>query len=299
MIRISVIVVTYNSETHIRKCLDSFLNEMRHDWEVLVIDNASVDDTRRILQGYSQRIRLMVNEHNRGYAAAINQGIRAATGEFLLVLNADIILEKGFLEEAVRIVAQLPHYVGMVCPKILKVCGKIIDSTGLILTSMRRFYDRGSGEVDKGQFDAKQENVFGPCAAAALYRKAMLDQLKMGEEYFDADFFMILEDFDVAWRAKRSGWGAMYVPELVCYHHGGISRHWSSLAQYYAFRNRYLLLLKNEKKSNVWRLFLFAFVYDFPRFIFLLCSNKYTMQAVRELILLAPHMLQKRKNTTL
>ncbi len=121
----------------------------------------------------------------------------------------------------------------MVSPKILRMDKKTIDSTGIILTKARRFYNRGAGETDSGQYDGKRE-IFGPCAAAALYKKEMLEQIKIRDnscairdnscpEYFDNDFFFLVEDVDLVWRANLSGWEGYFVPQARCYHWGNSS----------------------------------------------------------------------------
>lgn len=294
MIDLSVVIVSCNSELRIKNCLDSFFKQEMDSVEVILVDNGSSDSTRQMLREYPSKVNLVLNKRNMGFGSAINQGVRLAKGAFILILNDDIILGKSFLYKLKQIVPKLPEYVGMISPKILKSDGKTIDSTGLILTMQRRFYDRGSKQLDKGQYDL-MPNIFGPCAAASVYRKKMLECLKIQREYFDEDFFLILEDVDIAWRANNYGWKGVFSPELVCYHYGGISRKRSSLAQYYSFRNRYLLLLKNEKVSNLWRLFLLALVYDIPRLVFIALFNKYALLIVRDLFILTPKMLYKRK----
>lgn len=170
MISISTIIVTYNSASHIKQCLDLLLSQDERGGEVIVIDNDSSDDTPDILKGYAKDLRLILNKKNTGFAAAINQGISCARSQFILVLNGDVVLKKNFFTELKKIIAQLPEGVGMICSKIMDSKGKAIDSTGLILTGLRRFRDRGRGNLDSGQFDG-QKDVFGPCGAAAVYSK--------------------------------------------------------------------------------------------------------------------------------
>jgi GT2 family glycosyltransferase len=294
MIDISIIIITCNSGQFIGDCLDSISFQKNNDSEVIIIDNNSTDKTLEIIKQKMPNVYLIKNAENLGFGKAVNQGIRSAKGRFILVLNDDITLGDNFLNKLKDILYSLPQQVGMLCPKIMENGSNIIDSTGLVLTTFRRFYDRGRGKPEIGQFDS-QRNVFGPCAAAAIYKKEMLEQIKIEDEYFDEDFFLILEDFDIVWRAKNRGWGALFVPELICYHQGGISRKRSSLNQYYAFRNRYLLLFKNERTGNLWKLLLFALLYDLPRLIFFIFFNARALKALQELSFLIPKMLRKRR----
>jgi GT2 family glycosyltransferase len=295
MISISIIVVTHNSELCIRQSLDALFRQNMQGVEVFVIDNASVDNTIELINEFRGDIFRIFKNHNIGYGAAVNQGIKYAKGQFILVLNDDVIIKDGFVTELKRITGALPAQVGMICPNILDREGRTIDSTGLLITRARRFYDRGRGQPDTSQFEGRND-IFGPCGAAAVYRKDMLEEIRIGDEFFDEDFFLILEDFDIAWRARKRGWEAMFAPELICYHGGGVSRSRTPLTQYYTFRNRYLLLLKNEMGRNLWKLLLVAAVYDIPRLIFLSFSNKHTFKAFSELFILAPKILRKRRN---
>ena len=264
---ISIIVVTYNSEEHIIDCLNSIFLQDDKDFEFILIDNNSSDSTISVIKDKFTNIHLIKNRENLGFSKGVNQGIECSKGKNIFILNSDIVLREDFIDELKNALLQLPDNVGMISPKMLRMDKQRIDSTGLILSRMRRFYDRGQGSIDLGQFD-RQQDIFGPCAAAAIYTRQMLEDIKINNEYFDEDFFLILEDFDIAWRARSRGWKVLFVPAIICYHLGGISRKRSPIAQYYTFRNRYLLLLKNERMSNLWRLLLFALVYDIPRFVF-------------------------------
>jgi GT2 family glycosyltransferase len=108
-----------------------------------------------------------------------------------------------------------------------------INSTGICISRSGAAWDRGMFEQDLGQYDIREE-VFGPCAGAALYRKVMLEEIGL----FDEDFFLYMEDVDLAFRGRLAGWKCVYVPEAVVYHyHGGTAGYGSSLSVYYGNRN--------------------------------------------------------------
>jgi GT2 family glycosyltransferase len=166
-------------------------------------------------------------------------------------------------------------------PKIFKADGKTLDSTGLILSRYYRFFDRGHNLPDRRQYDGKPD-IFGPCAAAALYKKEMLEDVKHEGGYFDESFFFLGEDFDIAWRAGKRGWRAKFVPGAVCYHLRNSTNFASGFRQYLSFRNRYFMLLKNQGFSPGYiTVFL---LYDIPRFFYMLFTNRHTLKGVREII---------------
>ena len=217
MVNISIIIVTYNSGRFIGQCLDSLSSQTDKDFELVIIDNGSSDDTREIIKRKMPAECLITNKANAGFSKGVNQGIGRSQGKNILLINSDVVLQDDFISRLKHALARLPFDVGMVSPKLLMPDKRRIDSTGLVLSVMRRFYDRGRGSVDSGRFDEKRD-IFGPCAAAALYTRQMLEDIKTDTEYFDEDFFVLLEDFDVAWRARNRGWKAVFLPELVCFH---------------------------------------------------------------------------------
>jgi GT2 family glycosyltransferase len=124
--------------------------------------------------------------------------------------------------------------VGMCASKMLRMDDRtLIDSTGILVSRSGACWDRGAFEKDTGQFEAAEE-VFGPCAGAALYRKSMLDQVGL----FDDDFISYMEDTDLAFRGRLAGWKCLYVPKAVVYHvHGGTAGYVSDYTVYYGNRN--------------------------------------------------------------
>ena len=293
-VRFSIIIVTYNSERHIRYCLDSIFKQNFSNYEIILINNAPSDNTARIIDEYKHRVQIKNNDDNMGFSAAINTGIMMSKGEYALTLNPDVVLKNNFLSEINRNIDKLDKNIGMMGVKILKANSDgVIDSTGLVLSRFFRFFDRGSGEKDKGQYD-KDIDILGPCAAAAIYKRDMLEEVRIGSEYFDKDFFYLIEDFDIALRARKRGWKGLYLPKAVCYHERNGSGMAYKCRQYYAFRNRYFLIMKNVEIKPY---FIFYFViYDIPRFIFLFFTNSRTLSAIINARQSLRGMLKKRKS---
>src|SRR5882724_8926379 len=251
---VSVTIVTYNSAQYIETCLRSVFRQTHRPLEVVVVDNASSDGTRAILARFEGRIRVIENDRNRGFAAAQNQAIGAGTSDWVLVLNPDAALEPGFVQQLLE-GGLLDRKVGTVCGRLLS-CGRnlkpldkpLIDSAGIYFTPAMRHFDRGWHEPDDGRF-RKMEYVFGASAAAALYRREMIADVSIGDEFFDPDFFVYREDADVAWRAQLLGWRCLDVPGAVGYHVRSVGPGSRSavpaLLNMHSVKNRFLMRIKN------------------------------------------------------
>jgi GT2 family glycosyltransferase len=252
--RVSVTIVTYNSGRFIKRCLESVLAQRYANREIIVIDNASTDGTVDILEQFEDRCQIIYNDENIGFAAAQNQAIRAGTGTWVLTLNPDVLLLPNFIQALVE-GGQMDEKVGAVCGKLLTILASfdlpdkpLVDSTGIYFTPMLRHLDRGSQEVDNGHY-LQHEYVFGATAAAALYRRAMIEDVSIGDEFFDPDFFVYREDADVAWRAQLLGWRCIYTPHARGYHVRNVlpgnRRALPPAINMHSVKNRFLMRIKN------------------------------------------------------
>jgi GT2 family glycosyltransferase len=252
--QVCVAIVTFNSERYIRRCLEGVLEQEGVDTEIVVVDNASSDGTRSILRRFKNRIRTIYNDRNLGYAAAQNQAIRAGTADWVLTLNPDVLLLPDFLRTLWE-AGEADPSAGTVCGKLLSIGAGFrplddqrLDSTGIYFTPNMRHFDRGWHEPDSPQFDTA-EYVFGASAAAALYRREMVEDVSIEGDFFDPDFFCYREDADVAWRALLQGWNCIYTPAAVSYHVRsvvpGSRRDVPRAINMHSVKNRFLMRLKN------------------------------------------------------
>ena len=276
---ISIIILTYNSENFIKPCLDSVFGQKHQGFEAIVVDNGSRDGTVEIIKNDYPGVILIENNENLGASKARNQGIDISKYEWILTLDNDAVLEKGFLFKMQSLIKSLPKDIGIVQPKILCPDKKKIYSCGLYLSWMRRFYDIGKEKKDIGQY-GKVIETFGACSAAALYRRGMLDDIREYTGYFDERFFFLVEDVDLAWRAQKKAWKAQFYPELTCYHSGDSSLTNDKMRQYLCFRNRYLMIEKNEGWKNYTLRILPLLFYDLPRLAYLFISNPYCRRGI-------------------
>jgi len=258
-----VTIVAHNSRRYLEACLRSVHQQTHRPLEVIVVDNASTDGTRQLLEKLTSPIRVILNDCNLGFAAAQNQAIRASQSDWVLALNPDAALEPGFVQQLVE-GCRFDSKVGTVCglllssgPGLKPLDSPMIDSAGIYFTPSMRHFDRGWCEPDDGRF-RKMEYVFGASGAAALYRREMIADVSDGDNFFDPDFFTYREDADVAWRAQLLGWRCLYVPEAVGYHVRSVGpRHRSSVPavlNMHSVKNRFLMRIKNAT-SGLYRQF--------------------------------------------
>ena len=236
---ISVIIVNYNGKKFLSDCLNSIFCQRYFPFEVIMVDNGSLDGSVEYVRQNYPDVKILNQSTNLGFAGGTNAGIRQAGGEFILTLNNDTIISPDFIDELAKPMVSDP-FVGMCGSKMIFPDGRI-NSTAICISRSGAAWDRGLGEHDHGQYNGVQE-VFGPCAGAALYRSMMLHEIGL----FDEDFFLYFEDVDLAYRARLSGWKCMYVPTAKVIHvHGGTNQPGSDISMYYVNRNILWIVVKN------------------------------------------------------
>lgn len=238
---VSVVIVNYNGRAFLEECLSSMSVQTYPSFETILVDNGSTDGSIELVRERFPEVHVISNKENLGFAKANNVGIEAARGELIATLNNDAAASPRWLEALVEALLS-DNDVGMCASKMLfmKIPG-IINSTGICISRSGASWDRGMFEPDRGQYDSREE-VFGPCAGAALYRKSMLDEVGL----FDESFFAYMEDVDLAFRARLKGWKCLYVPDAVAYHyHAGTAGYMSDLSIYYGNRNVIWNFVKN------------------------------------------------------
>ncbi len=246
---ISIVIVNYNAGTLLPRCLASIARQTYPNWEVIIVDNASRDESLRYARQFD-RATVVCNADNRGFAAAQNQGLGLARGGYLMPLNFDIEMTPRFLEEMIAAMDVSP-LIGTVTGKLLGMAadGAYLDtfySTGHILPPDGYVLHRGEGERDAGQYDEMSE-VFGAPGAAPLYRRDMLEDIAFRGQYFDESLFTWYEDVDLDWRAQQLGWKCLYTPKAVAYHLGHPEGHGGNMWQLaISIRNRWLVVLANS-----------------------------------------------------
>ena len=300
---VSVTIVTHNSEAFIRCCLDSLLGQDWPSLQVIVVDNNSHDRTRAILAEYRTSVEIILNSENRGFAAAQNQAISRAGGDWILCLNPDVRLNSNFL--SCLLGRNLDPDIGTVCGKLLRATPTLeipaeakLDSAGIYFTPTFRHLDRGSNLPDCEEYN-RPALVFGATAAAALYRRKMIENVSVEGEFFDEDFFLYREDADVSWRAQLQGWRCLYLPEAVGYHVRSVfpecRRSIPALINRQSVQNRFLMRIKNVSLSFYLRHFLPVTARDLAAFFYCLFVERSSLGAFSSVVRLWRRTFAKRR----
>jgi GT2 family glycosyltransferase len=242
---VSVIIPNWNGAAHLPTCLNALRAQTLQDFEVIVADNGSSDESLELLARDYPEARVLPLARNLGFTGACNAGLRAALGEFLILLNNDTEADPRWLEEVVAAFRRHPR-TGMVASRMLLFDRRdVFHTAGDVFKTDGTPGNRGVWETDRGQFS--EGPVFSANGGSAAYRRAMLDQVGL----LDEDFFFSCEDVDLAWRAQLAGWPAVYAPRAVVYHKLSASGG-GATASYHDGRN-FLYLLAKDVPGCVWR----------------------------------------------
>ncbi|MGH7691906.1 MAG: glycosyltransferase family 2 protein [Candidatus Dormibacteria bacterium] len=249
---VAVLAVNWNGRRDCEAMLDSIRAQSLPASATVVIDNGSSDGSREWFAAQPD-LSLISNSRNRGFAAAVNQGLQASRSEYVLLCNLDVRLDQGFLEAAVGR-AESASDIGSVGGRLARpaVGAGLLDSTGHLLYRSGWVANRDQGAPDDAR-RRQPEEVFGVSAAAVLYRRRMLEDVALGSEVFCEDLFAYLEDVDLDWRARWRGWRAWYEPKARAEHRrGGTGLHATAAIERHVVANRISVWVRNAPPEWVW-----------------------------------------------
>lgn len=298
MSKVSVHIVTFNSQAYIASCMEAVFRQSYPIEQVIIVDNASSDQTLERLSPYEDRVDIIRNDINVGFAKAHNQVIAFSESDYYLVLNPDVILDEHYIARIINFLELNPD-VGSATGKLLLSSNhSIIDSSGLIMKKSRRVFDRGAGEAAELWNDSAY--VFGVSGAAAVYTRSLVFDISTDGQFFDEDFFAYKEDVDVAWRARVLGWKSYYCADAVAYHARGWQQGKRNKQPLYirkhSYINRYYMLIKNESVLSYAAHFPFIIAYDLASLGYLLVREPRVLIVWFSLFKRIPSMLRKRKH---
>jgi len=241
---VTVVIPTLAADSRLLECVDSLNRQTRHDFEVIIVDNSGQGLVRR--NGNGRGARVIENQRNAGFGGAINQGWRDCATAYVATLNDDAVAHPGWLDALVRAIERRPD-VGMCASQVRFFHEPRLDSAGMLIAGDGSSKQRGFGRSPE-DFPVAEETLF-PSGSAALYRRALLEELGG----FDDRFFLYCEDTDLGLRARWAGWKCLFVPEAVVEHHYSHSAgRASGLKAYYVERNRLFVLAKNFPGRLLW-----------------------------------------------
>jgi GT2 family glycosyltransferase len=228
------VVVTWNGAHLLPTCLDSVLGEGAR---VLVVDNASADDTLDLLASRYPSVDVVRSATNTGFAGGVAQALEHVGTQVTVLLNNDAEVRVGWLPALLRALDE--PGVAAASSKLLLPDGRI-NSAGGLVTARGYGHDRGFGELDDGRFDEPADIMYG-CGAACAFKTAAIREVGG----IDPRFFLYYEDVDLSWRLHLAGYTVRYVPDaLVVHQHSASTGAGSLLHTYYTERNRLATLTK-------------------------------------------------------
>jgi GT2 family glycosyltransferase len=272
-ISVSAIVVNYRRPDIVGVCLASLrtaLDELEEEAELIVVDSASGDESCTVIRESAPEALLVELPENRGFPTAAAEGIRRSSGDWALLINNDVTVQPDAVRHMLT-AARTAHDIGSVAAQ-MRFAGDsdTINSAGIGVDRLGIAYDRLLGAPPSAS-ERNQLEVFGACGGAALYRRAMLDEIGG----FDESFFFALDDADVAWRAQMKGWRCLYVPAAVVHHHHGATvPHGSSLKYFHVGLNRVRMLAKNASGRQLRRYALAMAGYDLAYVLFVAVTDR-------------------------
>jgi len=240
--RVSVVIPNWNGRHLLQICLPSLQHLTYPHVEIIVVDNGSTDDSIPFVQSEFPTVTLVKLSQNRGFTGAVNAGIQTATGEFIALLNNDTEAHPDWLTAAMDAFRRRPDVGFIACLMLDYWQREIINGAGDMISSSGNPFKRGFGRKLTPYFQEEQE-VFGACGGAAVYRKTIFDEIGL----FDDAYFAYLEDVDWSFRAQLAGYKCLYVPNSIIYHMEGVTAAEVDLDHLAKYNNP--LLLETPRKT--------------------------------------------------
>jgi GT2 family glycosyltransferase len=242
-VTISIVIPNLNGINYLETCLNSIKEQSFQEYEVIIVDDGSIDSSVAYIESHYPWVRVIEHDDIRGFCESVNDGIKAAEGEYIVLLNNDTMVDKRWLEKLMKAAKKNPttgfysskmFFYGRGKEKLINAAGDEMSVDGNIRNI--GFYQKDSEEY------SQSKKVFGACAGAAMYRRSMLDEIG----YFDEDFFIFYDDADISFRAQLLGYECVYVPEAVVYHvHSGTIGLLSEQRAFLTSVNNLNVLIKN------------------------------------------------------
>ena len=270
--RISIIILNYNGSKYIERCIESVLKSEYDNFELLIVDNNSTDESMDIINtvfNNDYRIKLIRNNKNLGFAEGNNIGAQHATGKYLVMLNIDTVVHPKWLAEIISVM-ESDRTIGVAQPKLMLLDNKsIFDSAGDYLDFYGFSFRRGGEwfEKDIGQFDTVHD-IFSARGAALVTRKEIVQTIGL----FDGDYFLDFEDIDFCWRVRLYGKRVVFVPRSIVYHKGaGISSQADfDIKNMHPTKNLLMTMVKNYDTNHMIKFVIIPHIVSFITGFFIL-----------------------------
>jgi GT2 family glycosyltransferase len=318
MTLVSILVPTYQDMDLLESSLPTFLRQSPNELEVIIINNDPSQNVRDWAQSRLEReVTVLEMGYPSGFARAVNTGVAASNGEYVMFCNADLFVSEDYVDEMLAFFEVHPR-AGCAAGKLLRYDldddreTDVIDTAGLIMHRNRRATVRGEGLKDSGHLE-RVEEVFAVDGAGLFARRRALESIRIGDEYFDGSFFMYKEDWDLCWRLRLAGWECWYLPSAIAFH-GRTSRglgeksYLSSVLEFHrnerakpdfvrmhSMKNQWAMLIKNEDGYSFLRDFPFILAREGLVIAYNLVFSPRTLIAIPRFLKLIPETVRKRR----
>ncbi len=247
MAQITIIIPNYNGTAYIADCLQSLRNQTYRDFKICVIDNASEDGSADIVEAQFPDVELIRLSQNYGFSRAVNEGIKRSDSPYIILLNNDTRAEEDFVKELYQAITKDDRTFSVGAKMLQMNKPELIDDAGDLYCALGWAFALGK-DWNKKHYE-KEAAVFSACAGAAIYRRALFEQIG----YFDEFHFSYLEDVDVGYRARIMGFTNRYTPKAVVYHagSGATGSRYNSFKIRLAARNSWYVIYKNMPMGQI------------------------------------------------
>ena len=246
---VSIVILNYNAGDLLIDCIESIQNSNYKNFEIILVDNVSKDNSHKKCKERFPDIKLIENSENLGYCEGNNVGIREAKGQFVVILNPDTIVEPSWLSEL--LLAYRKNGEGIYQPKFLASTDhSMLLSTGNMIQIFGFGYSRSKGDLDKGQYE-KFERINFASGTCIFTSKKTIERIGLFEPFL----FAFHDDLELCWRGALIGISSFYVPSSLVYHPiEGYSFKWSPLKFKLLERNRKYCLLTLYSRSTFFKM---------------------------------------------
>lgn len=238
----TVIIPNWNGKEYLKPCLDSLLEQRKETPYIIVADNGSQDGSAAFIRENYPFVKLIEFEENTGFCHAVNEGIRAAETEYVILLNNDTKADRNFVEWLEKAM-ETDENVFSVSGKLLSMeQPSLVDDAGDFYCALGWAYAAGKGKMD-GEAFQKPGKIFAACAGAAIYRKCILEEIG----FFDEAHFAYLEDIDIGYRARIYGYVNLFEPKAQVLHAGSATSgsKYNEFKVNFSARNSVYIIRKN------------------------------------------------------
>ncbi len=236
-----VIVLNTNEKHHLETCLPSLLNQTFKDFEIILSDNGSTDESVNFVKKKFPTVKILENKKNYGFAKGNNLAAKVALEnkvDYIAFLNPDTEVDRNWLGELIKVAESNPEIGACTSKALLFDNRDILDSAGGVLNYLGHAWSIGFNDEDKGQY-GKREISFA-CGGYSLFKREVLEKVGL----FDEDYFIYCEDSDLSWRTRLAGYKIYFAPRSIVYHKYAFNLN-NKIKLYYLERNRITTLLKN------------------------------------------------------